>query len=184
MNHARVALCLLMGFGFVSTAASQEPASAPPELLDQLVRAEAKWQASKTEAYEFRFQYACNGLIPPPPPDVQPGRLIRVKDGEITYLETPGAVPVPVAADLVQYSTIEKLFAFIRKAWAARPSDPQPGDLRQIFPRFLMDVQYDPARGYPTRLCVDPSGPLLSDDEFGFLVTDFKVLSNAAELKR
>jgi hypothetical protein len=56
MKHARFVLSLLMGLGSVGTGASQDPASAPPELVDQLARAEAKWQASKTEAYEFRFQ--------------------------------------------------------------------------------------------------------------------------------
>jgi hypothetical protein len=110
--------------GTTTVAVTQDFASAPAEPLDELARAEAKWQASKTDAYEFRFQYACNGVIPPPLPDVPPAILIRVKDGKSTYLEAPGAVPVPVAGELVQYSTIEKLFAFIRKAWAARPPDP------------------------------------------------------------
>jgi hypothetical protein len=54
---------------------------------------------------------------------------------------------------------------------------PQASDLIGInSPEFLMDVQYDPARGYPTRLCVDPDARV-SDDEFGFVITDFKVLS-------
>lgn len=69
-----------------------------------------------------------------------------------------------MAAELVQYSTVEKLFAVIRKAWTSRPSH--------------MEVQYDQARGYPIRLCVNPAANV-SDDEFGFLITDFKVLSNA-----
>jgi hypothetical protein len=175
MKRARIALCVLMCLGAVSTRGAQTPVIAPAEASEELARAEAKWLGSKTEAYEFRFQYACNGLIAPPPPDIPPGMLIRVKDGESTFLR-PGVVPVPVAAELVQYSTVEKLFAFIRKVWAARPSGPQAGDLVGInFPQFLMDVQYDPARRYPTRLCVDPDARI-SDNEFGFLITDFKVL--------
>ena len=175
MKHARIAFCVLMCLGAVGTRGAQTPVIAPAEALDELARAEAKWLASKTEAYEFRFQYACNGLIPPPPPDIPPGMLIRVKDGESTFLR-PGVVPVPVAAELAQYSTVEKLFPFIRKAWAERPPRPQDGDLVGInFPQFLMDVQYDPARGYPTRVCVDPDARI-SDNEFGFLITDFKVL--------
>jgi len=90
-----------------------------------------RWQASKIKGYEFRFQYACNGLIHIPPPDVPRGMLIRVKDGESMYLR-PGAGPVPVAAELVQYATVEKLFAFIRQAWTSRP--------------VHMEVQYDQAR--------------------------------------
>jgi hypothetical protein len=82
-----------------------------------------------------------------------------------------------VAADLAQYATVEKLFAFIRKTWAARPSDPEPGDLMRFPIGFRIDVQYDQARGFPTRVCVDPS--IVLDDEFGFLITDFKVLSSA-----
>jgi uncharacterized protein DUF6174 len=175
---ARFALCLLMYMGAVSIGGAQRPASGSVDPLEELVRAEAKWQASKTEAYEFRFQYACNGLLAPNPSDVPPGMLFRVKDGESTYLR-PGAVPVPVAAELVQYSTVEKLFAFIRKAWAARPPEPEPSDVMRFnLPRFRLDVQYDSARGYPTRLCVDPDA-MVSDNEFGFLITDFKVLSNA-----
>jgi len=72
----------------------------------------------------------------------------------------PGAGPVPVAAELVQYATVEKLFAFIRQAWTSRP--------------VHMEVQYDQARGFPIRVCVDPA--TVSDDEFGFLITDFSVL--------
>lgn len=53
------------------------------------------------EAYEFRFQYACNHMMPTLPPDVPPGMLFRVKDGESTFLR-PGALPVPVPAELVQ----------------------------------------------------------------------------------
>jgi len=68
-----------------------------------------------------------------------------------------------VAADLIQYSTVEKLFAVIRQAWTSRPS--------------RMEVQYDQARGFPIRVCVDPAAST-SDDEFGFVITDFKVLAN------
>jgi hypothetical protein len=168
MKYIHFVLCLFLGLGSLVASRSQVPAKAAPEPLDELARAEAKWQASRTNAYEFRFQYACNGLIPPTPAGVQPGLLFRVKDRESRFLRTDVDAE-PVAAELVQYSTIEKLFAFIRTAWARSPSN--------------MDVQYDQARGYPTRLCVDPAINV-SDDEFGFLVADFKVLSNAAELKR
>ena len=92
-------------------AGAQQTVSASAEPLEELARAEARWFASKTEAYEYRFQYACNGLIAPTPAGVQPGFLFRVKDRESTYLKSRGEVPVAVAAELVQYSTVEKLFA-------------------------------------------------------------------------
>jgi uncharacterized protein DUF6174 len=147
----------------VSPRPSQDPTSAPANVLDELDRAEATWQASKIEAYEFRFHYACNGLIPPTPPQVPRGMLIRFKDGKSTYVR-PGADPVPVSMELVQYSTVEKLFAFIRKAWTSGP--------------VRMQVQYDQARGFPISVCLDPAAAV-SDDEFGFLITDFRALSNA-----
>ena len=166
MKHTLLVLCLLIGVGFVGTGSSQDPASVT-DPLDQLARAEAKWQTSRTDAYQFRFEYACNGLIPPTPQGVQPGLLFRVKDGTSTFLRSD--VAESVGPDLVQYSTVQRLFAFIRMAWTRQPS--------------RLTVQYDPKRGYPTRLCVDPSA--VADDEFGFLVTDFKVLSNiAGESKR
>jgi Family of unknown function (DUF6174) len=73
-----------------------------------------------------------------------------------------------VAAD-AQYSTVERLFEFIRKEWTGRPSN--------------LDVQYDPARGYPTRVCVDPVLHIF-DDEFGFVVSDFKVLSSIRNIRK
>ena len=167
MQHTCFVLCLLIGLGSVGTSTSQAPASTP-EPLDDLARAEAKWQASGIDAYEFRFQRACNGLIPPTPPGVQSGLLFRVKDGKTAFFRAD-VLAEPVAPDLVPYSTVERMFAFIRRAWTLRPS--------------RMDVQYDPVRGHPTRVCVDPTP--VTDDEFGFLVTDFKVLSNVGgELKR
>ena len=168
MKYTLFVLCLFLGLGSLVATGSQVPATSAPQPPDELARAEAKWQASRTNAYEFRFQYACNGLIPPTPASVQPGVLVRVKGGESRFLRTDSDAE-SLAPDLVQYSTVERLFAFIRTAWARTPSK--------------MDVEYDQARGYPTRLCVDPAANV-SDDEFGFLVTDFKVLSNAAELKR
>jgi len=144
------------------TAPSTGKAAQEPP--DELNRAEAKWRASRTGVYQFKFQYACNGLIPPTPPGVQRGFLFRVSDGESRLLRTDVDAE-PAAPNLVQYSSVERLFAFIRAAWGRHPSK--------------MDVEYDPARGYPTRLCVDPMAGV-TDDEFGFLVTDFKVLPNDA----
>ena len=59
-----------------------------------------------------------------------------------------------------QYATVERLFDFIRKESTGHPAH--------------LDVQYDPARGYPTRVCVDPVAHIF-DDEYGFEVSDFKV---------
>jgi len=131
-----------------------------PARLDELARAETRWKTSKITTYEFRFQFAC-GMIPPPPPGVPP-ILIRV-NGESSTLVRPGADPLPVPGGYVPSSTVEKLFAFIREAWTKRP--------------YSVEASYDEARGFPIRVCVDPVLNV-TDDEYGFLITSFKVLSN------
>jgi hypothetical protein len=143
------------------TSGAQRPAATPQYVLDELARAETKWKTSKIERYEFRFQYACNGLLSDQPPGTPP-IVFRVKNGTSTLLR-PGADPVVVAGELVRYSTVEKLFAFIREAWTKRP--------------YRMEASYDEARGFPTRVCIDPALNV-TDDDYGFLITDFKVLSN------
>jgi hypothetical protein len=160
---AYVALSVLIGVGPVDgRSAAQHSANLQRNALDELQRAERKWRASKISAYEFRFQYSC-GMIPPPPPGAPP-ILIRVKDRTVTY---PRPEPfVPVAAELVQYSTVERLFAFIRKAWTSHPSN--------------VDVKYDRDRGYPIRVCVDPVADV-TDDEHGFDIKDFSVLANLGQ---
>jgi len=55
---------------------------------------------------------------------------------------------------------VERLFHFTRKESTGRPA--------------RLDVQYDPIRGYPTRVCVDPVAHIF-DDEYGFEISDFKV---------
>ena len=147
-------LAVLTVVGSVSIRASPHPASTQQDSLDQLSRAEQRWRGSKVETYEFRFQYE-GGMIPPPPPSVPP-ILFRVADGKSTLLR-PGPVPMP--DDLAQYSTVEKLFAFVRKAWTNRP--------------FRVDVQYDQALGYPIRVRVYPQANV-TDIDFGFAISDFR----------
>jgi hypothetical protein len=53
---------------------------------------------------------------------------------------------------------VEQMFAFIRKARTSRP--------------VRIEAQHE-VRGYPTRVC-DPA--TTTDDEFGFVTSDFKVL--------
>jgi hypothetical protein len=163
MKHACLVLAVLIVAGPINTHGSQRSADRQSNALDKLLRAESKWRASKIDEYQFRFQYTC-GMAPPPPPDA-PRIFMRVKAGKSAYLR-PGATPVPVPAELVQYATVEKLFAFIRNAWTRRPFD--------------VDVQYDQARGYPIHVCVNPAANV-SDDEYGFLIKDFSVLSNAGQ---
>jgi Family of unknown function (DUF6174) len=145
---------------FAPPLTEQDAAQAGPDPLGQLARAEAKWRGSRTDAYEFRFHYACNDLIPQPR-SLYPGLLFRVKHGESTLINSAGQ-PVRMAPD-AQYATVERLFDFIRKESTGHPAK--------------LDVQYDPARGYPTRVCVDPVAHIF-DDEYGFEVSDFKVTAS------
>jgi hypothetical protein len=151
-------ICLFTALTAASAVASQVQSGAPGDQLQQLTRAEAIWLASKPEAYEFRFEYACHGLIEVPPGGLQP-LLFRIKGGETTFPSDPVA---HVPNHLQRYATVEKQFALIRKALDNRP--------------YRLEAQYDPHLGCPTRLCVDPVMEI-ADDEYGFLITDFKVLS-------
>lgn len=137
---------------------SQDSTSSSSQ-LDQLAHAEAKWQSSKIEAYEIQVQYACNALIPIAPPGVSSRLRFRVTGGESRLLGA-NETEAPVTGDLVQYSNVEQMFAFIRKARTSHP--------------VRIETQYDEVRGYPTRVCVDPA--TTTDDEFGFVTSDFKVL--------
>ena len=158
MRRASIGVILVIGLAFVRTGASQVQNSAPPEQLEQLARAESRWLANKPDVYEFRFEYACNGLIPPQPNPPLPGAqpwMFQVKSGQSTLVAD---VTATVRAKMEQYETVEKQFAFIRTAWKGRP--------------HAVSVTYDQRLGYPTRVCVDPT--LAADDEFGFVITDFR----------
>jgi hypothetical protein len=130
-------------------------AGVPPDALQQLAGAEAKWAINKPAAYEFRVEPACNDLIGPNLPEFrQP--LIRVSGG-------PNTRDVHRTGWAAKYDTVEKQFQFIRTAWNSKP--------------LGMRAEYDQRHGYPIRVCVDPS--LVTDDEFGFVVTDFRVIPDA-----
>ena len=97
---------------FAPPLTEQDAAQAGPDPLGQLARAEAKWRESRTDAYEFRFHYACNGLVPQPR-SLYPGLLFRVKHAESTLINSAGQ-SLRMASD-AQYATVERLFDFIRK---------------------------------------------------------------------
>ena len=61
---------------------------------------------------------------------------------------------------LERYSTIERLFEFIRTALAQQP--------------VHIEIEYDPTLGYPRRVYIDPSW--VTDDEHVFVVEDLKIL--------
>jgi hypothetical protein len=159
MKRRRFFVCLLVSFTAVAITASQDAPGLPSQ-LDQLDRAEHKWQANKTVAYEFRFHYFCGFLLPQ---GVEAGVLFRVKNGE-GQVVAPADIPASVSRDLVRHSTVERAFDLVRAALTR-------GSAR-------VDVQYDPDRGYPTQVCVDPDVQAF-DDQYGFRITEFKVIDAA-----
>jgi hypothetical protein len=137
-------------------SAASETSARHLTLLDELTKAEAIWLAEKPQTYQFTFRFACNNDPSTRPPGSGGLWLFQV-NGKETQL-------AGVRPDLADYATVERQFAFIRTAVERRPS--------------RADVRYDPRRGYPTRVCVDPS--VASGDGFGFVITAFKILPNAA----
>jgi Family of unknown function (DUF6174) len=125
----------------------QDPAT------QQLSRAQLVWSAAKLNAYEFALRFTC-GTCPPVPPGISPTAFV-VRGGRSSL---KGAVAVP--QHLENYSTIEKLFEFIRTALAREP--------------LRVEIEYDQKLGYPRRVYIDPSRA--SDDEHAFVVEDFTIL--------
>ena len=64
--------------------------------------------------------------------------------------------------DLEKYGTVEKQFAFIRAALREQP--------------YRVEIEYDPVLGYPRRVYIDPK-PYTADEEYGFAIEAFSVLS-------
>ena len=161
MKHTCLSACLLLSWATIDTGASQVT-NTVRSLLDEVGHAEQKWKASKTDAYQFRVEPACNGLIPQTPPGVPRGMLFRVSQGKSTFVRSDKVVE-SLPPDLVQYSTVERLFTFIR-TWAS-------GGAR-------VTLRFDQELGYPTAVCVDPATgiALAVDDEVGFVVKEFKLL--------
>lgn len=87
----------------------------------------------------------------------------------LAILIVVGAISTPGSQRPADAQPIEKLFAFIREASTSHP--------------FRVDAQYDQARGYPIRVCVDPAENVL-DDESGFVISDFSALWKAGVRER
>jgi len=152
-----IGLCAASLLLFALRLTEQDATQPGADAMGQLARAEAKWRESRTDTYEFRFHHACNDLVPQPRSQY-PGLLFRVNHGESTLINSAGQ-PVRVTPD-APYATVERLFDFIRKESTGHPAK--------------LDVQYDPVRGYPTRVCIDPVDHIF-DDEYGFEISGFKV---------
>jgi len=92
---------------------------------------------------------------------MESGVTVRVTDGEGAVVG-PADIPAYVSRDLARYSTVERSFDVVRRALTRGSAK--------------VDVQYDPDRGYPTEVCVDPDVQAF-DDQFGFRITEFTVMN-------
>jgi hypothetical protein len=134
----------------------QQATPSPAAPLEELARAEARWQKQKPAAYEFDVEIRCfcQGLLQRPVTfrvhgaDGQP-----VQELEAESRRTYG-----------YYETVEKLFAAIRRSLAEG--------------QYKVSVTYDPDLGYPTKADIDPRQNV-ADDELYFRVTAFKKISTS-----
>jgi Family of unknown function (DUF6174) len=126
-------------------------ASAPKGKGD-LTRSRERWQAQGLTRYAYTIR-AYGFLLPEM---LGPWR-IEVRDGVSTVTPLEGAVPT--VNDNAR--SVEALFAAVEGALAQ--------------PDAQVQVDYDPARGFPEEIIVDPVR-LLADDEWGYRVTEFAPL--------
>ena len=121
--------------------------------------ARARWQEAAIEDYEYSYQRVCECH-----PDQLADTIVTVIDGEIVavrYARADYAEDVPVAADRLRwFRKIEDLFALVENAAAADA---------------LVRVNFDPERGYPTRVYVDYVTDLVGD-EVDLTITAFRAL--------
>lgn len=126
-----------------------------PDLVGGLAKARAQWSEGRPTAYEFKLQPIC-GMCPPFPRGKEPH--FRVREG--VGRQTNGEYDY-----LASYATVEAQFAFIGS---------------QVERRLVkIELAYDSKLGYPTRAYFDPT--LTTEDEFGFQVIEFKVLTDRTD---
>jgi Family of unknown function (DUF6174) len=116
----------------------------------QLRRAEARWHASEISSYSMVVHRLCFCGQP----FVGPARVV-VQNGTIVSVTF---VPDPTqSVDVSSYPTVEDLFDTIRDGLDHAGS---------------IDVTYDAARGFPTRIAIDWVKNAI-DDEITYMVTEF-----------
>jgi hypothetical protein len=127
-----------------------------PDFVGGLAKARAQWSEGRPTAYEFKLQPIC-GMCPPFPRGQEPHFRVREGVGRQTNGEY---------AYLAGYASVEAQFAFIESQVARR--------------LVKIELAYDSQLGYPTRAYFDPT-LLTTEDEFGFQVVDFKVLTGRTD---
>ena len=142
-------LAMLVIAAWPGRQTTPSPSPVPP--LEELARAEARWQKMKPSAYEFDVEVRCFC-----PGVMEKAVTFRVRGTDVQPAQE-------LAADARRtygyYETVEKLFAAIRRSLAAG--------------QYKVDITYDPDLGYPTKAAIDPK-QYVADDELYFRVTRFR----------
>jgi hypothetical protein len=133
------------------------PMASTARLLEQLAAAEAKWAASKPQAYEFHIEQIC--FCGPIPPGWEP-IVFRVEDGMPTLVS--GARAFAFRKYVENYNTVEKQFGYIRDEIAKHD--------------YRVEVDYDADSGYPKRIFTDPAQNT-ADDEMTLVIEGFRVVA-------
>lgn len=138
----------------LALAACNSPAE--PEWRDLLARtevAEDRWQ----EARPFRYIMTEQRLCECPPEQSGPVRIEATGTSEtVSSMVYSGDGQAVSAANTQYFHTVAGLFQIVREAAAAKV--------------FGLEIEFDPALGYPTRIFIDRSNQWL-DDEVVYLVT-------------
>lgn len=128
---------------FVAKRVRPAPAAAPGPMAD-LQRALQKWGIRPFKDYEFTAQWQCLCPLPTLP-------LVYRVSGETGVVQMSpnlggslGLPPEAIRNTLERYSTIEKIFAYLREAAARQP--------------HLLNVTYHPELGYPVAVDLQPAG--------------------------
>ena len=118
----------------------------------ELAHAEATWKAHKPSAYEFTVDVQCYC----PLADAAP--TFRVRNGAAAPVRPLDA---RVRRTYDDFSTVEKLFAVLRRHLARSP--------------FKVAIQYDKTLGYPVSAEIDGRQDV-TDDGLSFHVTGFRAV--------
>ena len=131
---------------FVVAACDTFGSDGSNELLNQLERAETRWEANGAANYSFVLNRHCNCSTPPPVV-----RVHVVNNQVVSATFVGDEAPVP-AAQLVQFRPLDDWFDVIRDA--IRNRTPQ------------LQVEYEQELGYPQSLVINYDITTSTDDIF------------------
>lgn len=145
---------LLLGLAAVLAACSLLPGASPPppDAIRALAEHQAQWASKGLDDYTFTITMQCFCPFTDP-------LQVTVVDGVVTTITKAGQAVEPREVDGLP-KTVPELFAVVAAQTGAAS----------------VTVEWDPAFGFPTSIQVDSIANAI-DDEFGYLVTNFRPAS-------